>query len=96
MTDHHDHGLPVEAAVDITSLGHHYADALALDHINLRLPLGKTIGLVGPDGVGKSTLLSIVAGVKRIQHGQVKVLGLDMADADCRATLSPRVAFMPQ
>jgi ribosome-dependent ATPase len=96
MTDHHDHGLPAEAAVDITSLGHHYADALALDHINLRLPLGKTIGLVGPDGVGKSTLLSIVAGVKRIQHGQVKVLGLDMADADCRATLSPRVAFMPQ
>ncbi|MDO9237511.1 MAG: ribosome-associated ATPase/putative transporter RbbA [Aquabacterium sp.] len=86
----------MQQAVAITDLGHHYGDKLALDHVHLSLPLGKTIGLVGPDGVGKSTLLSIIAGVKRIQHGQVQVLGLDIATGSSRASLSPRVAFMPQ
>ncbi|TAK94024.1 MAG: ABC transporter ATP-binding protein, partial [Aquabacterium sp.] len=87
---------PADLAVQITDLGHTYGTTRAMDHVNLTLPAGKTIGLVGPDGVGKSTLLSIIAGVKRIQHGQVAVLGLDMADADNRAQLAPRVAFMPQ
>ncbi|MGQ0595983.1 ribosome-associated ATPase/putative transporter RbbA [Aquabacterium sp.] len=83
-------------AVRITDLGHTYGATRAMDHVNLALPAGKTIGLVGPDGVGKSTLLSIIAGVKRLQHGQVEVLGLDIAQADNRAQLAPRVAFMPQ
>jgi ribosome-dependent ATPase len=69
---------------------------MALESVSLALPAGKTIGLVGPDGVGKSTLLSIMAGVKRIQSGQVQVLGLDLADTAKRQALSPRIAFMPQ
>lgn len=69
---------------------------MALESVSLALPAGKTIGLVGPDGVGKSTLLSIIAGVKRIQSGQVQVLGLDLADTAKRQALSPRIAFMPQ
>jgi ribosome-dependent ATPase len=83
-------------AVKVTDLGHVYGDTRAMDHVSLALPAGRTIGLVGPDGVGKSTLLSIIAGVKRIQHGQVEVLGQDMADARQREALAPRVAFMPQ
>ncbi len=85
-----------ETAVRITDLGHTYGQTRAMDHVNLALPKGRTIGLVGPDGVGKSTLLSIIAGVKRIQHGQVEVLGQDMSEARKRALLAPRVAFMPQ
>jgi ribosome-dependent ATPase len=83
-------------AVDIVDLGHVYGLTRAMDHVSLALPLGQTIGLVGPDGVGKSTLLAIIAGVKRIQHGQVHVLGLDTASTPNREALAPRVAFMPQ
>ena len=83
-------------AVDIRNLSHQYGKAIALDAVSLALPAGKTIGLVGPDGVGKSTLLSIIAGVKRIQSGQVHALGLDLADKAKREALSPRLAFMPQ
>ncbi|MDE2431344.1 MAG: ribosome-associated ATPase/putative transporter RbbA [Burkholderiales bacterium] len=84
------------AAVHIQALNHRYQAALALDNVQLSLPAGKTIGLVGPDGVGKSTLLSIIAGVKRIQSGTVEVLGQDMSDTSQRHALSPRIAFMPQ
>ena len=83
-------------AVDVQDLGHRHGDTRALQHVSLQLPAGSTIGLVGPDGVGKSTLLSLIAGVKSIQRGRVRVLGEDLSDAQARARLSPRMAFMPQ
>ena len=82
--------------VSIQNLSHRYGKTLALDGVSLDIPKGATVGLIGPDGVGKSTLLSLMAGVKVIQDGQVEVLGGDMADKDVRRDLSHRIAFMPQ
>jgi len=75
---------------------HRYGSVLALDGITLDIPGESLVGMIGPDGVGKSTLLSIVAGSKRIQSGKVQVLEGDMADAAHRARVCPRIAFMPQ
>ena len=82
--------------VSIQNLSHRYGKTLALDDVWLDIPKGATVGLIGPDGVGKSTLLSLMAGVKVIQDGRVEVLGGDMADKDVRRDLSHRIAFMPQ
>ena len=82
--------------VSIQNLSHRYGKTLALDGVSLDIPKGATVGLIGPDGVGKSTLLSLMAGVKVIQDGRVEVLGGDMADKDVRRDLSHRIAFMPQ
>ena len=82
--------------VSIQNLSHRYGKTLALDDVSLDIPKGATVGLIGPDGVGKSTLLSLMAGVKVIQDGWVEVLGGDMADKDVRRDLSHRIAFMPQ
>ena len=82
--------------VSIQNLSHRYGKTLALDDVSLDIPKGATVGLIGPDGVGKSTLLSLMAGVKVIQDGRVEVLGGDMADKDVRQDLSHRIAFMPQ
>ena len=82
--------------VSIQNLSHRYGKTLALDDVSLDIPKGATVGLIGPDGVGKSTLLSLMAGVKVIQDGRVEVLGGDMADKDVRRNLSHRIAFMPQ
>ena len=82
--------------VSIQNLFHRYSKTLALDDVSLDIPKGATVGLIGPDGVGKSTLLSLMAGVKVIQDGRVEVLGGDMADKDVRRDLSHRIAFMPQ
>ena len=54
------------------------------------------VGLIGPDGVGKSSLFSLVAGARTIQEGRIEVLDGDMADARHRRAVCPRVAYMPQ
>ena len=83
-------------AVRVSGLSHAYGKHQALKSINLDLPSHTTIGLIGPDGVGKSTLLSLIAGIKIIQQGSVEVFGQDMADAQVRDRLASRIAFMPQ
>ncbi|MCA1955358.1 ribosome-associated ATPase/putative transporter RbbA [Zymomonas sp.] len=83
-------------AVSIQNLTHHYGDNEALHQIDLDLPAGQTIGLVGPDGVGKSTLLGIISGVKRLQSGKVTTLDADIGQKKQREAVLPRVAFMPQ
>ena len=73
-----------------------YGKAVALDGVSLDIPCQKMIGLIGPDGVGKSTLLGIIAGVRQLQSGDVKVLGGNIADARFRTAVSSRVAYLPQ
>lgn len=82
--------------VRVERLTHRYASRVAVDAISLDLPAGQSVGLIGPDGVGKSTLLGLIAGAKQLQSGHVSVLGGDMADGRHRAAVCPRIAFMPQ
>ncbi len=86
-------GPSVARLEDVTQ---RYAGAVALDAVTIALPAGCMVGLIGPDGVGKSSLLGIVAGARRIQSGSVFVLDGDMADAAHRAAICPRIAYMPQ
>ena len=86
--------LPVAARV--AGLGLRYRGVTALDRVDLVLPGGSMTGLIGPDGVGKSSLLAVLAGARRIQQGQVEVLGGDMRSAAFRARACPRIAYMPQ
>ena len=73
-----------------------YGATLALDGIDLEVPAGRMVGLIGPDGVGKSSLLSLAAGARRIQAGRVEVLGGDMASVRHRDQVCPHIAYMPQ
>jgi ribosome-dependent ATPase len=73
-----------------------YGKTLALDGITLNVPSNCMVGVIGPDGVGKSSLLSLLAGARAIQTGQIMVLGGDMASADHRRAVCPRIAYMPQ
>jgi ribosome-dependent ATPase len=82
--------------VRLKETNHRYGLVHALDAVTLEIPSGRMVGVIGPDGVGKSTLLGVVAGAKQIQDGQVQVLGGDMADARHRRAICPRVAYMPQ
>jgi len=73
-----------------------YGRVAALDDVTVTLPAGGMVGLIGPDGVGKSSLLSIIAGARQVQSGAVFVLDGDMTDAAHRKLVCPRIAYMPQ
>ena len=85
--------LPV---VRVRGVGLQYGKTQALRGIDLDIPAGVMAGLIGPDGVGKSSLLSLIAGARALQSGQVTVLGGDMASARFRTRVCPRIAYMPQ
>ncbi|AHY55913.1 ribosome-associated ATPase/putative transporter RbbA [Bradyrhizobium japonicum] len=85
-----------EPVVHLDEVSLSYGSTRALDGITLDIPSACVVGLIGPDGVGKSSLLSLVAGAREIQTGQVHVLGGDMADAAHRRRTCPRIAYMPQ
>jgi ribosome-dependent ATPase len=80
----------------IRGVSHAYGATRAIDALDLDIPAGRMVGLIGPDGVGKSTLMGLIAGSKKIQAGSVRVLGGDMAEAAHRDAACPRIAFMPQ
>ena len=80
----------------LSGLSHAYGKRIALAGVNLELPAASLCGLIGPDGVGKSTLLGVIAGVRRIQTGQIEVLGQDLRQGRGRAAVVERIAYMPQ
>ncbi len=86
-------GRPVARLDGITQ---RYGKTVALDAVTVALPAGCMVGFIGPDGVGKSSLLSIIAGARQVQSGNVSVLDGDMTDAAHRAAICPRIAYMPQ
>ncbi len=80
----------------LSDVGLRYGKKRALDAVSLDIPAGCMVGLIGPDGVGKSSLLSLIAGARAVQTGRVHVLGGDMADVRHRNLVGPRIAYMPQ
>jgi ribosome-dependent ATPase len=80
----------------LTNVTLRYGKSVAVDAVNLEIPPGKMVGLIGPDGVGKSSILALIAGSRRIQQGRVEALGGDMASASFRRATCPRIAYMPQ
>lgn len=73
-----------------------YGRLPALDELSLEIPGGCMAGLIGPDGVGKSSLMSLLTGARKMQQGRIEVLGGDIADATHRRSICPRIAYMPQ
>jgi ribosome-dependent ATPase len=84
------------AVARLSGVTHRYGHVAALDDVTVDLPAGAAVGIIGPDGVGKSTLLALIAGVRKLQSGSVTVLDGDVAKAAHRRAISPRIAYMPQ
>jgi len=80
----------------LSAVTHRYGGTAALDDITLDVPAGCMAGLIGPDGVGKSTLLALLAGVRRLQTGDVQVLDGDVRDRRHLRACNHRIAYMPQ
>ena len=89
-------GGPATCVARLDGVAVAYSAVRALDGVTLDVPAGRVVGLIGPDGVGKSTLLALLSGARRMQAGRIEVLGGDMASRAHRTRVCPRIAYMPQ
>ncbi|MEN9657767.1 MAG: hypothetical protein RL571_1232 [Pseudomonadota bacterium] len=87
---------PAGPVARLKGLIHRYGETLAADDVTLDIPAGCMVGLIGPDGVGKSTWLGLIAGARKIQQGEIEVLGGDMRSASHRREACSLIAYMPQ
>ncbi|MCX5185910.1 thiol reductant ABC exporter subunit CydD [Streptomyces sp. NBC_00268] len=67
----------------------------AVSDVSFTVEPGETVALVGPSGVGKSTLLNVLLGFVAPAAGRVRIGGVDLAEADVEEWRS-RVAWVPQ
>ncbi|WP_374441515.1 ribosome-associated ATPase/putative transporter RbbA [Pseudomonas panipatensis] len=84
------------AVARLTGVSLRYGETRAVDAVSLEIPANRMVGLIGPDGVGKSSLLALIAGARKMQSGEIQVLGGDMRDSRHRRAICPRIAYMPQ
>jgi ribosome-dependent ATPase len=82
--------------VKLKNVSLEYGSSKALDDLSLDIPSQKTVGIIGPDGVGKSSLLALISGAREIQKGEIEVLGGDMSSAKFRKNICPKISYMPQ
>ncbi|WP_417792140.1 ribosome-associated ATPase/putative transporter RbbA [Stutzerimonas xanthomarina] len=87
---------PLDSVVQVAGVSLQYRKTRALDELTLTLPAQCMVGLIGPDGVGKSSLLALISGARKLQQGTIGVLGGDIADPGHRRRICPRIAYMPQ
>ncbi len=90
------HAPAREPIATLRGLGHRYGKKTALGPVDLDIPAGCEVGFIGPDGVGKSTILGLIAGQKKIQQGSVTVLGGDMRSGIHRHNVCSEIAYIPQ
>lgn len=79
--------------IDVTQ---HYSVRPVLRHVSLDIEHGEMVSILGPNGMGKSTLLGVMAGVIQPQKGWVEIDGLRRyASADEELAIRKRVYFLP-
>ena len=88
--------MNADPVIEITALNYRYSGTVALESVSLKIPARKLTGVIGPDGVGKSTLLSLISGVRAVRSGDLNVLGGSMTDPRHRNRILPGIAYMPQ
>src|ERR1700729_1743904 len=85
-----------EAVARVKNVSHRYGATVSLADVSIDIPSRIMVGVIGPDGVGKSTLLGLIAGVKVIQSGEVVVFDKTIADKETLRETRGRSASMPQ
>ena len=79
--------------IDISELDFAYRDALVLKHVSLRVEAGTTLGLIGPNGGGKTTLIRLLLGLVEPTRGTIRVDGLSPREAVGRGNV---IGYLPQ
>ena len=90
--------LPVKEKVILEHITYHYpnTEKLIFDDASIEIPVGKSIGIVGSSGAGKSTIVDVLLGLLRMQNGTIKADGVDVMDGANYRKWLKNVGYIPQ
>ena len=80
------------AVIDVRDVAKHFGDNVVLKQISLQLPAGRIMGLIGPSGAGKTTLVKAILGMEKVDAGTTTVLGTAMPNRQ----IMQRIGYMAQ
>ena len=83
-----------DTVLELSGLVKHYGDVQAVSGIDLVASRGEVVGLLGPNGSGKTTTIECIVGLRRPTAGTVRLLGHDPASE--RSEITSRVGVQPQ
>ena len=79
-------------AIEASGLRRTFGDVVAVDGVDLSVPSGAVLGLLGPDEAGKSTLIRMLATVLRPDAGDARIQGFSVSRQAGKVT--PRIGYM--
>src|SRR5688500_19567397 len=79
--------------INISNVDFAYRDVLVLKDVSLRVQAGTTLGLIGPNGGGKTTLIRLLLGLLEPTRGTTRIAGLAPRDAVARGDI---IGYLPQ
>ncbi|MGC1640489.1 MAG: ATP-binding cassette domain-containing protein, partial [Pseudolabrys sp.] len=82
----------MSALLVVNSLSKHFGGVLALDGLDLTVAPNEILGLIGPNGSGKTTFFNVITGIYRADTGRVVFNGLDVTNATGRAVYQAGMA----
>ena len=88
--------MPETPLLEARALHSYYGASHILHGVSMSVGRGETIGLMGRNGMGKSTLIRTLMGLVRPKHGSVLVNGLDMTAAPTHLIARQGVAYVPE
>ena len=83
--------------IEFENISLSYGNRLILDNISFKINSGQIFGMLGPNGVGKSTIFNIITGLIKPQNGKIKISGIDVTDYPVYLrTRKFNVGYVPQ
>ncbi|MFB0918730.1 MAG: ABC transporter ATP-binding protein [Clostridiaceae bacterium] len=80
--------------IDVKNLVKRYGDLIALDHFDLEVKEGEILGLLGPNGCGKTTAINCILGLLKYDKGNIKLWGKEMSPSEY--DLKGKIGLVPQ
>ena len=74
----------------------YYGASHVLHGVDFRIGRGETVGLMGRNGMGKSTLIRSLLGIVKPRHGEVRVCGTPMTGAEPYRVARQGIAYVPE
>src|ERR1700757_4421678 len=84
------------AILEVQDIHTYYGDAYVLQGLSLRLEQGQILGLLGRNGVGKTTLVNSIVGFNRPRRGKVLFKGVDITRISSFETVRSGIGLVPQ